>query len=125
MFNRGLGKKEKASIIFLQEKTRTVRSFSVGSGEKDELRENCRKQMCFTVGRELLVLTRVLLGTGGLRESAMTLVCSSQRVRLTSHQRHQQGLEIKQRVSVSLLIPECWLFQTQIREARPSSQQEV
>lgn len=36
MFNRGLGKKEKASIILLQEKTRTVRSFSAGSGEKDE-----------------------------------------------------------------------------------------
>lgn len=68
MFNRGLGKKEKASIILLQEKTRTVRSFSAGSGEKDELRGNCRKQMYFTVGRELLVLTRVPLGTGGLRE---------------------------------------------------------
>lgn len=108
MCNRGLGKKERASTFFLQEKTRTVRSFSVGSGEEAEFGESYTEQMCFTAGRELLVLTRVLLGTGGLQEQGMALVCSNQTARLTSYQTQRQGQELNQRVSVSLLIPECW-----------------
>ena len=62
--------------------------------------------MCFTAGRELLVLTRVLLGTGGVQEQVMALVYSSQTARLASYQGHQQGQEVKERVSASLLIPE-------------------
>lgn len=48
------------------------------------------------------MLARVPLGTGGLQEQVMALVSSSQRVRLTSYQRHQQGQEINQKTSISL-----------------------
>lgn len=120
MINLVLGKKNKKnnktkqhSIFFLQKGIRTVakaKSFLLGGGRKLDPENTAGADVLLSREGTSRSLCWVTLGTGSLQELVIALVCLSQRVRLTSYQRHPQGQGMNQRAPGFLLIPECWHF---------------